>query len=176
MTYALSVLGEDRPGIVADVSECLLDLGFNIEDLTQTILQGEFAAIFIVSGGEPTGLEATLREHLRRRGLSLKVKPVARSERQASALAAWAFVVTTTGPDCPGQIAAFSRVMSSFGCNITNLKAIKREETFSMIFEIDVLSGTDLTDFKSRIDVTAARFGLSSSVQHREIFEAINRI
>jgi len=38
--FALSVVGVDRPGIVAEVSRVLFELGCNIEDSTCTILSG----------------------------------------------------------------------------------------------------------------------------------------
>ena len=45
----ISVLGTDRPGIVAAVSRILLENRCNIEDVAQTILQTEFTGIFIAS-------------------------------------------------------------------------------------------------------------------------------
>ena len=46
----ISVLGKDRPGIIAAVTGVLFKKDFNIEDVSQTILQSEFSGIFIVSG------------------------------------------------------------------------------------------------------------------------------
>src|SRR4030042_1848044 len=43
-----SVMGKDRPGIGAEVSRILYELGFNIEDSTCTILSGQFAMILVV--------------------------------------------------------------------------------------------------------------------------------
>ncbi len=45
----LSVLGHDRPGIVAAVTGILFDLNCNIENVSQTILQTEFSGSFIVA-------------------------------------------------------------------------------------------------------------------------------
>ena len=45
----LSILGHDRPGIVAAVSKILFEQNCNIENVSQTTLQLEFAGIFIVS-------------------------------------------------------------------------------------------------------------------------------
>ena len=44
----ISFLGRDCPGIVSAVSQILGQTGCNIIEVTQTILCGEFAAIFIV--------------------------------------------------------------------------------------------------------------------------------
>jgi glycine cleavage system transcriptional repressor len=45
----LSVLGHDRPGIVAAVTAILFELNCNIENVSQTILQTEFSGSFIVT-------------------------------------------------------------------------------------------------------------------------------
>ena len=46
--FVLSVIGKDKPGILAKISTILFAHGCNIEDVSQTILQTEFASIFIV--------------------------------------------------------------------------------------------------------------------------------
>ena len=58
---SISFLGRDCPGAVSTVSQILGQSGCNIVEVTQTILAGEFAAIFIVQA--PDSLE---QEELRR--------------------------------------------------------------------------------------------------------------
>src|SRR6185369_17758722 len=53
--YAVSVVGKDRPGIVAAIAEGLFRLGCNIADSSCTMLAGEFAMILIVSHPRPFG-------------------------------------------------------------------------------------------------------------------------
>jgi ACT domain-containing protein len=48
----LSVLGEDRVGIVAAVSAVLAESGVNIEDIRQTILSGIFSMTMLVTVDE----------------------------------------------------------------------------------------------------------------------------
>jgi ACT domain-containing protein len=48
----LSVLGEDRVGIVARVSGSLADAHANIEDIRQTIVGGIFSMTMLVTVGE----------------------------------------------------------------------------------------------------------------------------
>ncbi|MCE5190554.1 MAG: ACT domain-containing protein [Actinomycetia bacterium] len=45
----LSVLGEDRVGIVAAISNALAEAGANIEDIRQTILSGVFSMTMLVT-------------------------------------------------------------------------------------------------------------------------------
>jgi ACT domain-containing protein len=48
----LSVLGEDRVGIVAAVSKALADNSANIEDIRQTIISGVFSMTMLVTVDE----------------------------------------------------------------------------------------------------------------------------
>lgn len=48
----LSVLGEDRVGIVATISAVLAEAGANIEDIRQTIISGIFSMTMLVTVDE----------------------------------------------------------------------------------------------------------------------------
>ena len=50
----LSVLGDDRVGIVAGVSQALSANGVNIEDIRQTIISGVFSMTMLVTIDEDT--------------------------------------------------------------------------------------------------------------------------
>jgi ACT domain-containing protein len=59
----LSVLGEDRVGIVATVSRVLAESRANIEDIRQTIISGVFSMTMLVTVDE----ESTPFDELQRR-------------------------------------------------------------------------------------------------------------
>ena len=46
--FIITTVGADKPGIVAGVSQVLAENNVNIEDISQTILQGYFTMIMIV--------------------------------------------------------------------------------------------------------------------------------
>jgi ACT domain-containing protein len=48
MKAFITVIGRDRVGIIAGVSTLLASLGINIEDISQTIMQGTFTMIMAV--------------------------------------------------------------------------------------------------------------------------------
>ena len=48
----ISVIGRDCPGVVYAITSALAKEKCNIEELSQTILKGQFASIFIVSAPE----------------------------------------------------------------------------------------------------------------------------
>jgi ACT domain-containing protein len=60
----LSVLGEDRVGIVATVSRVLADSGANIEDIRQTIIGGIFSMTMLVTVDEDVAPFAELQDRL----------------------------------------------------------------------------------------------------------------
>ncbi len=47
MKAIVTVIGKDKPGIIAKVATLLSDNGVNIEDISQTIVQGNFTMIML---------------------------------------------------------------------------------------------------------------------------------
>ena len=59
----VTVLGRDRPGIVADTTAALARLGGNLEDSTMTLLRGHFAMLLLVqTPATTTEVEAALAD------------------------------------------------------------------------------------------------------------------
>jgi len=48
----ISALGNDKPGIVNELSKTILDQGGNISESRMTVLGGEFAMMLLVTGSE----------------------------------------------------------------------------------------------------------------------------
>ena len=48
MKAIVTVMGKDKPGIIAKVSTCLFENGVNILDINQTIMQDIFTMIMLV--------------------------------------------------------------------------------------------------------------------------------
>jgi glycine cleavage system transcriptional repressor len=180
----ISVLGQDRPGIIAAVSDLIFRQGGNIENVSQTILQSEFSAIFIVSLPPSLALEqlrAVLQAGLEPLGQHVHVKPVhpgtpayvPSPEREP-------FVITTRGPDRKGLVARITAVIARYGVNVTNLQAVfKGGETPGdnvMIYEVDIPADVDQKRLRRDLRAEAEALDLEISIQHRHIFEALNRI
>ena len=179
----ISILGTDRPGIVATVSRILLENRCNIEDVSQTILQTEFTGIFIASIPEqlqPENLLTGLQRGLEPFGLHVLVKPLEASGKPPVPLASEPFVVTTVGPDRLGLVAGITEVIARFGGNITNLRAAFRggddPKRNTMIYEVDTPADIDHKAFRQALRERAAALDLDLSLQHRDIFEAIHRV
>ena len=47
MKAIVTVIGKDKPGIIAKVSTCLAENSVNIEDISQTLMQGNFTMLML---------------------------------------------------------------------------------------------------------------------------------
>jgi glycine cleavage system transcriptional repressor len=180
--FVLSVIGKDKPGILAKISTILFTHGCNIEDVSQTILQTEFASIFIVLNPADHPLDeigSSLNAALGEMELSAHLRPMAASA-PVPAAATEPFVITTRGVDKPGTIAAVTEAIASLACNVVHFRAIITQEDgvdeMIMIFEVDVPAGVEHRHLRRVMQETCSGFGLDASVQHRDIFETIHRV
>ncbi len=179
----LSVLGRDRPGIIAAVSGILFETGGNIEAVSQTILQTQFSGTFIVSVPESTTVEALaekLQAGLHLMGLDVLIRRIDTAKPLPSLMDAEPFVITTQGPDQKGLVARITAVIARHGVNVTNLQAIFKggddPENNIMIYEVDIPRSIDRQALHNELRQKAEELNLTLNIQHRQIFEEMNRI
>ena len=179
----ISVLGHDRPGILAATTKVLFEQDCNLENVSQTILQSEFAGVFIASVPDDLATEelnSRLEEVLGELDLYVVVKPVRIDVPIYQAPASEPFVVTTKGPDRKGLVAAITGVIARHEANVSNLSAVFKggddPNRNIMIYEVDVPWRIDQKEFQRELREKAGEMGLEISIQHRKIFETINRI
>jgi len=120
--FAMAAIGRDRPGIVADLSECVYACGCNLEDASMTMLGSEFATLMLVSG---TGAdlqerlyEATKRLEWERR-LTVFLRPVDGPDLAKNGAE---YSLSAVGVDKAGIVAGVSRVLADHGVLITDLR------------------------------------------------------
>ena len=128
----VSVIGLDCPGVVYAVSSTLSALECNIEEVSQTILKNQFAAIFVANKQESLDngtIHTQLSKAIESRGMHLSVTIRDFEEGDTSGSAeSEPFVVTVDGEDRFEIIAAFSKIFADQKVNIENLKALMPEE------------------------------------------------
>jgi len=119
----LSISGHDRPGIVRDVSEALLDVNANIEDSSMTALRGRFAMMLIVSLPEDAKLgelKAALADLEQRTGLSVQSQPITDDEAHHTPPEP-DHVVTVSGADKPGIVHAVTDCLAGLDISVVDL-------------------------------------------------------
>ena len=179
----ITVLGKDRPGIIAKVSATLYALDCNLKNVNQMILQNEFSGFFIVEPPSDLDME-TLQQRLDRdlagEGLQVYMDQISPLDQQQVSVKAETFLITTIGPDRKGLVAGITEVIAAHGVNVTNLKAVFRggDDPMSniMVYEIAVTHNTDQMQLFHALREKAAKLELDISIQHKNIFETINKI
>ncbi|MGH6891969.1 MAG: glycine cleavage system protein R [Dongiaceae bacterium] len=124
-TALISILCEDHPGLIADVTGRLYDLGVNLGDTTFAVLGG--GAKFTLVGKLPSDIGiADVDEELRSmpvlKGAELSVAPFAYRETHDQS-AHITHRIEINGDDSPGLIARLSEAFRQMGANIVELNS-----------------------------------------------------
>lgn len=149
---AITVIGRDRPGIVADVAEVLAGLGANLTDSTMTRLRGHFAMTLVCTGPAAADVSAALGPLTADNQLLATVRPVPADGRQPSA--GEPYLVSVHGADRLGIVAAVTRVVAESGGNVTDLTTRLTGPLYVLIAEVELPSGT-ATEVGRRLAETA---------------------
>lgn len=179
----ITILGQDRSGIIAAVSKVLFEQNCNIENVSQTTLQFVFAGIFIATMPEDLPLESlhkSLDAEMAPLGLDVHLTLLEPDAAPLLPQQDEAYIITTKGPDRKGLVAGISEVIARFEGNITNLQAVFKGGTDPgdniMIYEVDIPRRIDQQSLYRELKRRANELKLEIDIQHRNIFEAMHRI
>jgi glycine cleavage system transcriptional repressor len=116
----ISAIGEDRPGIVGDISRVVMEGGGNIVDSRMTVLGGEFALILMICGNWSTiaKIEAQLAPLADKLGLLINSKRTEPRKPHGNLLP---YAVDVVSLDQPGIVYHLANFFSSRNINIENL-------------------------------------------------------
>lgn len=152
-------IGEDRPGIVARITEVLVAHKANLEESRMAILGGEFAAIMLVTvAPEKVGeLEGALRR-LESEGLTITSK----STKPSSANSGTSVCkIELTGADHEGIVHQVSKCLHDSGVNIHSMETevVAAPETgtplFSMHARVQVPQSVSIDKLREQLDKIA---------------------
>ncbi|MDQ3957299.1 MAG: ACT domain-containing protein [Actinomycetota bacterium] len=116
---AVTVIGNDRPGIVAGVTKALYEAGCNLEDVTSTILRGHFSMVMVVRASvDASSLEAALAPVAEEMGLVIAARPV---DETSGSPDVSTHMVSVYGADHPGIVFRVAEVLAGLDANITDL-------------------------------------------------------
>jgi glycine cleavage system transcriptional repressor len=170
--YALTVIGKDKPGIVAATAGVLYRLGFNIEDSSCTMLGGEFAMILIVSHVEHFGKARILEEFkgiCQEMGLSVSVRPLSTEESVYHPPVGELCVVTVYGGDRPGIVYHVTEKLALRGINITDLNTklvgSDSEPVYVMTLEAALPEGESEESLAELLDLLKKQLDVEISIR-----------
>ena len=86
-------------------------------------------------------------------------------------------IVTVTGKDKPGIIAAVSGFLAGHNVNIEDISQTVMQGYFSMIMTADLSAGDlPLDSLSAEAAAMGEKIGMSVRVQHEDIFNAMHKI
>lgn len=162
---AITVIGPDRTGIVADVSEALAEVGANLSDSTMTRLGGHFAMTLICTGPAADAVEKALGPITADGRLLATVRAV---EPEIDAAAAGEpYLVSVHGADRLGIVAAVTRVVAGAGGNITDLTTRLTGPLYVLVAEVD-LPADRAEELQEQLAVAAAELGVDVTLRRAD--------
>ncbi|MER7459702.1 ACT domain-containing protein [Micromonospora sp. NPDC126480] len=159
---AITVIGRDRPGIVADVAEVLAGLGANLTDSTMTRLRGHFAMTLICVGPAAADVEAALAPLAADGQLLATVRAV--TPDGAAVPSGEPHVMAVHGADRMGIVAAMTRVLAEAGGNVTDLSTRLAGSLYVVVAEVDLPAGA-AEKVAGRLASTAAELGVDVTLR-----------
>ena len=151
---AVTAVGADRPGIVAALTEALLDLGGNLEDVRAALLRGSFAIALLVTVPDdvtPGDVDAALRPVAARLGLGLFTGPAA--PETAHGVPRERVIVSVYGADHPGIVHAVTEGLAEAGVNVVDLSSasVGTPPIYHLAIEVELPSGLGADGLEARL-------------------------
>ncbi len=176
--FALSAIGPDRPGIVADLAELIFECDCNLEDSSMTILGNEFAVLLLLTGEGPE-IERRLSSACKRleweKRITVFFRPLDREPLSyAAAEHARPYQVQAVGVDKAGLVAKVARCLADHRASITHMSTQSRPEPLSgtpmynMNIRLAVPETADLAVLQSDLDAVAASLHIELTLSEAE--------
>lgn len=166
-SLAITVLGHDRPGIIAETTARLADLGLNLEDSSMTRLRGHFAMTLVCAGpADAADVEAALSGLASDGTLSVSVLAVPEEPLGAPAGTPW--LLTVHGADRPGIVSSVVAEVAGVGGNITDLTTRLTGDLYVLVAEIDLPRTVDAAALDAAIAEVARRLGVGATLRPAE--------
>ena len=177
--FALSVVGVDRPGIVAEVSRVLFEIGCNIEDSTCTILSGQFAMILVIAHPKfSSAAEIDPFFDPVRKSMGLTVSLHALKEEEVSREKGFEgrpHIISVYGADRPGIVYSVARELARLQVNVTDLNTqvvgAKDRPVYMMVLEVDIPESVDMKELERDFDKIRKELSVTISVRPIESLE-----
>jgi glycine cleavage system transcriptional repressor len=176
--FALSAIGGDRPGIVADLAGLIYECDCNLEDSSMTILGSEFAVLLLLTG-EGEDVEQRLSAACKRleweKRLTVFFRPLEGAPvPYGTSHRARVSELQAVGVDKAGIVARIARCLASHRINITQMSTTSRPEPgtgtpiYSMRIRMDVPEDADQTAVQRELDAIAAALHIDLTVRPAE--------
>ena len=170
--WIVTALGQDRPGIVASVTEVLYTLGCNLEDSAMTRLEGEFAIMLIFSTTS-RDTEDTLHKAFeplaKRLALAIHLKGLTKAETSTPRKRGTAYFISVYGADRPGIVFRIAEALAHAQANITDVHTHRSSRggpsLYVLLLEVECPASRAIASIERQLKRIAKRLGVEVSVR-----------
>jgi glycine cleavage system transcriptional repressor len=163
-SLAVTVIGRDRPGIIAEVTRVVAELGGNIEDSSMTLLRGHFAWMLIADVAASADDLAARLQHLSEDGLVVSVLPVGEDEPYGAD--AGKYMLSVHGADRPGIVAGVTATVAEHGGNITDLSTrLGPGGLYLLVAEVTLPTDVDVVALGGELAEAGRELGVGVSLR-----------
>ncbi|WP_426241871.1 glycine cleavage system protein R [Nocardioides sp. LHG3406-4] len=166
--HAITVLGHDRPGIIAETTGRLAGLGLNLEDSSMTLLRGHFAMTLICAGpASGAEIEDALAALTADGSLTVTVREVADEHETAGEGSSW--VLSVHGGDRPGIVSTLVGEIARVGGNITDLTTRLAGDLYLVVAEVELPAAADVEALRGALARAADELGVGATLHPTEV-------
>lgn len=177
-TFFVTVMANDRPGMMAHIGRCFADLGGGILDLSQTVMRGHFTVIvfarFPVAVSEEQ-IRAALLQVAPDLSLGVQRGP---GRAEESGDPGQRLFLTARGQDRHGLVADLGTFLAGRDINIEDMYARVDPESgaYVMIIQMRCPPEGELRQLQLDLAELADDLGMIAHLQHENVFLATNEI
>lgn len=179
--YIMTVLAANRVGILAALTNALDELGGNMLDVSQAVIQDFFTMILAAEFPEdrdpevivdhiravcrPYGAEVALKNPETEHQSDLDEEPMPRQR----------YVLTAAGQDRPGVMRLIAHRLAQDDIVLMDLQGMRRESDRSFLtsMELAVPPGVDALALRNDLDKEFRPNGITIALQHRRVLAAL---
>jgi glycine cleavage system regulatory protein len=168
-SYIVTFIGDDRPGLVEQLSRVIENNGGNWHESRLSQLGGKFAGLIRVSLPADQGLTLeTDLSALASSGLSVRVTP---SGEKRPSVQGRNITLTVLGPDRPGIVREISRALAQREINVLEMHSqvisapMSAEMIFSAHIDAWIPETTDMDDLADTLDEIANQMTLEIDLE-----------
>jgi len=169
--YLVSIVGADKKGLCAKVTEIFAKNKINIIDAEETVMRGYFIMHFLVDcRNVQSNKLKKISKSLKKIADELNVEMNIRKHNEKEHSKRNIFYITTLGKDRPGIIYEFSKLFSSLNLNIERMQMIVRGDISVTEYMVSFPSSISFRDAKAKIYEKANEIGFDAIIQSRNFF------
>ena len=176
----ISVMSKDRPGIIADITTVIFELGGDLADLNQSVLGGYFSMILIAKFDDkvtPEDLIAGFSHIQSETKIEANIKEMWDTlETEKEKLPLETYIVTAQAENRKGLVKIMGDFFYIKNINVLDLVTTLDDALYTMIFQVDLSHISSLMDIRKELDLLAEKKNMELVLQHNDIFMATNEV